>query len=88
MHGDNVASRRAISRQFLHLLPLGHGLGLFADVIVGILGAFLGGLLAALLHIKVQVVGYSIIVAFAGPVLLRFIVRLVSGGGSRRRRTT
>ena len=36
-------------------VALGHGLGLFADVMVGILGALLGGFLAAVFHIKVEV---------------------------------
>src|ERR1700693_1409443 len=73
-------------------VTLGHGLGLFGDVIVGILGAFLGGFLAALFHIKVEVFGYPIIskivVAFAGAVILLLVVRLFSGGGMRRRRAT
>jgi uncharacterized membrane protein YeaQ/YmgE (transglycosylase-associated protein family) len=73
-------------------VALGHGLGLFGDVIVGILGAFLGGFLAALFHIKVEVFGYPIIskmiVAFAGAVILLLVVRVFSGGGMRRRRAT
>jgi uncharacterized membrane protein YeaQ/YmgE (transglycosylase-associated protein family) len=73
-------------------VALGHGLGLFGDVIVGILGAFLGGFLAALFHIKVQVFDYPIIskmvVAFAGAVILLLVVRVFSGGGMRRRRAT
>jgi uncharacterized membrane protein YeaQ/YmgE (transglycosylase-associated protein family) len=72
-------------------VALGHGLGLFGDIIVGILGAFLGGFLASILRIKVQVIGYPIIgemvVAFAGAVLLLLVVRLVSGGRTRRRAT-
>ena len=66
-------------------VALGHGLGLFGDVIVGILGAFLGGFLAAMLHINLQVVGHPIIsemiVAFAGAVILLLVVRLFAGGG-------
>ena len=73
-------------------VALGHGLGLFGDVIAGILGAFLGGVLAALFHIKVEVFGYPIIsnmiVAFAGAVILLLVVRVFSGGGARRRRAT
>jgi uncharacterized membrane protein YeaQ/YmgE (transglycosylase-associated protein family) len=73
-------------------VALGHGLGLFGDIIVGILGAFLGGFLAALFHITVEVFGYPIIskmvVAFAGAVILLLVVRVFSGGGMRRRRAT
>lgn len=72
-------------------VALGHGLGLFGDIIVGILGAFLGGFLASLFRINVQVIGHPIIsemvVAFAGAVLLLLVVRLVSGGRTRRRAT-
>lgn len=42
-------------------VALGHGLGLFGDVVVGILGAFLGGFLAAIFHIKVEVFGHRTI---------------------------
>jgi uncharacterized membrane protein YeaQ/YmgE (transglycosylase-associated protein family) len=70
-------------------VALGHGLGPFGDIVVGILGAFLGGLLASLFRISVQVIGHPIIsqmvVAFAGAVILLLLVRLVSGGRSRRR---
>lgn len=73
-------------------VALGHGLGLFGDVVVGILGAFLGGFLAGIFKINIQVIGHPIIsqmvVAFAGAVILLLIVRLVSGGGIRRRRAT
>jgi uncharacterized membrane protein YeaQ/YmgE (transglycosylase-associated protein family) len=73
-------------------VALGHGLGLFGDVIAGILGALLGGFLATLFHIKVEVFGYPIIskmvVAFAGAVILLFFVRAFSSGGMRRRRAT
>jgi uncharacterized membrane protein YeaQ/YmgE (transglycosylase-associated protein family) len=70
-------------------VALGHGLGLFGDIIVGIIGAFVGGFLAAVFHVNVQIVGHPIIsemiVAFAGAVLLLMIVRLFGGAGTRRR---
>ena len=73
-------------------VALGHGLGLFGDIIVGIIGAFIGGFLANVFHINVQVIGHPIIsemvVAFAGAVLLLLVVRLFSGGGARRRSWT
>lgn len=72
-------------------VALGHGLDLFGDIIVGILGAFLGGFLAAIFHINVQVIGHPIIsevvVAFAGSVILLLVVRLFAGAGGRRRVT-
>ena len=44
-------------------LALGRGLGLFGDIGVGILGAFIGGFLAAVFHISIAVVGHPIISA-------------------------
>lgn len=73
-------------------IALGHGLGLFGDIIVGILGAFLGGFLASLFHINFQVIGHpivsQIVVAFAGAVILMLVVRLVGGENMKRRRPT
>lgn len=73
-------------------VALGHGLGLLGDIVVGIIGAFVGGvLLAGLLHINVGIAGHPIIsemiMAFIGAALLLLIVRMVGGGrrGYRRR---
>jgi len=59
---------------------LGHGRGLLWDIIIGILGAIIGGWLAGLLHISVNVgpsILNQIIIAFAGAVILLLIWRLV-----------
>ena len=73
-------------------VALGHGLGLFGDIVIGILGAFLAGFVTSIFHINVLVIGHPLIsemvVAFAGAVILLMIVRLVSGGGRNRRRAT
>lgn len=73
-------------------LAFGRGLGLFWDIVVGIVGAFIGGfLLAGVLHISVGVAGHPIItemiMAFIGAAILLIIVRLLGGGraGYRRR---
>ena len=71
-------------------LALGHGLGLFWDVIVGILGALFGGIvIAGMLHFSVAIAGHpiitSIIMAFIGAAILLLIVRLFAGRGYRRR---
>jgi uncharacterized membrane protein YeaQ/YmgE (transglycosylase-associated protein family) len=77
---------------FASRVALGHGLGLFGDIVVGVLGAFLGGFLASLLHIKFQVIGHpivsEIVVAFAGSVILLLVVRLFGGGHLKRRHAT
>ena len=77
---------------FASRVALGHGLGLFGDIVVGILGAFLAGFITSIFHINVVVIGHRVIsemvVAFAGAVILLMVVRLVSGGGRKRRRAT
>src|SRR5881628_786766 len=71
-------------------VALGHGLGLFWDIIVGIVGALFGGIvLAGMLHFSIAIAGHpiisSIIMAFIGAAILLLIVRLFAGRGYRRR---
>jgi uncharacterized membrane protein YeaQ/YmgE (transglycosylase-associated protein family) len=64
----------------------GGGFGLVGDIIVGVVGALIGGFLMSMLG-GAGVTGfnlYSIFVAFIGAVVLLFIVRLVSGNSSMR----
>ena len=59
---------------------LGKGRGWFWDIIIGILGAIIGGWLAGVLHISINVgpsILNQIIIAFAGAVILLLIWRLV-----------
>ena len=60
------------------------GYGLIGDIVVGILGALIGGYLATnLLHIKAAVTGINvetILVALCGAVLLLVGLRLLGGG--------
>jgi len=62
----------------------GHGLGLIWDIVVGIVGAFLGSWLAGLLGIGVTSTLALIIVAFVGAVILLGIFRLVTSRGMIR----
>jgi uncharacterized membrane protein YeaQ/YmgE (transglycosylase-associated protein family) len=66
----------------------GGGYGVIGDIIVGIIGGLLGGWVGTtLLHINAGVSGInleSILVAFAGAVLLILVLRMV--GGRRRYR--
>ena len=61
----------------------GGGFGIIGDIIVGMVGAVLGGFLAgALLNMPNAVSGInitSIVVAFVGAVILIALLRLVSG---------
>ena len=72
-------------------VALGHGLGLLGDVVVGIIGALLGGfVLAGMLHWSIVIAGHPIIsamvMAFIGAVILLIIVRLLGMGRGARRR--
>lgn len=76
---------------FASHLALGHGLGVVGDVVVGIIGAFLGGfLLAGVFHWSIVIAGHPIIsamvMAFIGAVILLIIVRLLGMGRGARRR--
>ncbi len=53
--------------------------GCIGTVIVGILGAFIGGWLLGVLHISIGAAGLvnNIITAFIGAVVLLFVIRLV-----------
>ncbi len=62
----------------------GHGLGLIWDIVVGIIGAFLGGWLASLAGIAVTNIVMEIIVAFVGAAILLVLFRLVTRGRSVR----
>jgi uncharacterized membrane protein YeaQ/YmgE (transglycosylase-associated protein family) len=72
-------------------LALGRGLGLLGDIVVGIIGAFVGGfILAGVFHLSIGVAGHPIIsemfMAFIGAAILLLIVRLFSGNRSGYRR--
>ena len=65
---------------------VGGGYGLVGDIVVGIVGAFLGGLIFRALHIGPIFAGLAgtIFVAFIGAVVLLVLLRLVHRGASRR----
>jgi uncharacterized membrane protein YeaQ/YmgE (transglycosylase-associated protein family) len=62
----------------------GGGYGLIGDLIVGLLGAVVGGfLIGFFVHTTVGLLG-SIIVAFIGAVILLFVARQLTGSSRRR----
>jgi uncharacterized membrane protein YeaQ/YmgE (transglycosylase-associated protein family) len=64
----------------------GHGMGLIWDIVVGIIGAFVGGwLAAALFHIAVTNVLVLLVVAFIGALILLFVFRTIVGSRGRAR---
>ena len=63
-------------------LVAGGGFGILGDIVVGIVGAFLGGWLFATLGIHSPLAGLpgTILVAFVGAVVLLLLLRLVRRG--------
>ena len=63
----------------------GTGYGLIGDIIIGIVGAFVGGWVFSVLGVASPLGGLAgtILVAFVGAVLLLFILRLIRGGVRR-----
>jgi len=62
----------------------GRGMGLIWDVVVGVLGAFLGGWLAGVMGIAVGGLLGEVVVAFLGALILLFIFRALIGRGMIR----
>ena len=61
-------------------IVLGKGRGWFWDIIIGILGAILGGWLAGVLHLPISVgpsILNQIIIAFVGAVILLLVWRVL-----------
>ena len=63
----------------------GTGYGIIGDIIIGIVGAFVGGWVFSSLGVSSPLAGLpgTILVAFVGAVLLLFILRLIRGGVRR-----
>jgi uncharacterized membrane protein YeaQ/YmgE (transglycosylase-associated protein family) len=68
---------------FLASLVVGTGFGLFGDIIIGIVGAFIGGWIFRSFgwHAPFSGIAGTVVVAFVGAVLLMLVFRLL-----RRRR--
>jgi uncharacterized membrane protein YeaQ/YmgE (transglycosylase-associated protein family) len=58
---------------------VGGGMGVIGDIVIGIVGAFLGGLVFRTMHWHAPIHGLAgtIFVAFIGAVLLLIILRLI-----------
>ncbi len=63
----------------------GTGYGLIGDIVIGIVGAFVGGWLFRMLGVAVPLGGIAgtILVAFVGAVVLLFLIRLIRRGSAR-----
>jgi uncharacterized membrane protein YeaQ/YmgE (transglycosylase-associated protein family) len=69
---------------WLASVVVGGGFGLVGDIIVGIVGSFIGSVIFHALHVSSPFGGIAgqILVAFVGAVVLLLILRLVRGRGS------
>ena len=71
------------------LVVRGSGLGVIGDIIVGIIGAFIGGfVISLLLPGTFAFTGFnfgSLVIAFIGAVILLFIARLMRARGATSR---
>lgn len=60
----------------------GHGFGIFGNIIVGIIGALLGGFLFKLLGLSATGKMGELICAFVGAIVLLFLLKFVKGKGA------
>jgi uncharacterized membrane protein YeaQ/YmgE (transglycosylase-associated protein family) len=60
-------------------LVMGGGYGIIGDIVIGIVGAFIGGWLFSTLGVSSPIggMGGTIFVAFIGAVVLLFLLRLI-----------
>ena len=65
---------------------VGGGFGLIGDIVVGVVGAFVGGFVFRALHIHSPFGGLAgtIFVAFIGAVVLLLLLRLIRSASVRR----
>lgn len=67
-------------------LVVGGGFGIIGDIVIGIVGAFIGGWVFAQLGVSTPFSGIAgtIFTAFVGACILILLLRLVSRGRARR----
>jgi uncharacterized membrane protein YeaQ/YmgE (transglycosylase-associated protein family) len=65
---------------------VGGGYGVIGDIVVGIVGSFIGGYIFQALHIHRPFAGLAgtIFVAFVGAIALLIVIRLIRSAGARR----
>lgn len=68
------------------LVAGGSGYGIIGDIVIGVVGAFIGGWLFGALHIASPISGLAgtIFVAFIGAVVLLVVLRVIRGATLHR----
>ena len=69
----------AVSGWLAGLFVKGHGFGVWVDLIVGIVGAFIGGFLFSMLGIGTYGLIGELVASFVGAVILLWVMRMFSG---------
>lgn len=69
----------AVSGWLAGLFVKGHGFGIWVNIIVGIIGAFIGGFLLSMLGIGTYGLIGELVASFVGAVILLWIMRMFSG---------
>jgi uncharacterized membrane protein YeaQ/YmgE (transglycosylase-associated protein family) len=66
---------------------VGGGFGALGDIVIGIVGSFMGGMIFRGLHLHAPLAGLpgTILVAFIGAVALLLVIRLFRGVNTRTR---
>jgi uncharacterized membrane protein YeaQ/YmgE (transglycosylase-associated protein family) len=80
----------AVSGWLAGLVLRGSGYGIIGDIIVGLVGAFVGNWLVRLLHLSVNLgspIANSLVVSVAGAVLFMLVVALLRPRSLRERFT-
>lgn len=70
---------------WLASVVVGGGYGVIGDIVVGVVGSFIGGLIFHALHVRSPFGGLAgtIFVAFIGAVALLIVIRLIRSVGTR-----
>lgn len=63
----------------------GHGFGIWVDMIVGVVGAFIGRFLLSLIGLAAYGLIGELVVSFIGAVVLVGIIRMFSGNEARNK---
>ncbi len=71
---------------WLASMVVGGGYGLVGDIVIGVVGSFIGGLIFRGLHVHAPFGGLAgtIFVAFIGAIALLIVLRLIRSAGARR----
>jgi uncharacterized membrane protein YeaQ/YmgE (transglycosylase-associated protein family) len=71
---------------WLASVVVGGGYGVVGDIVIGVVGSFVGGFIFRGLHVHTPFGGLAgtIFVAFIGAVALLIIIRLIRSAGTRR----